>query len=153
MRNLKEMATQPVPGMNMMEVGSEVFSLLGYGDGTRFWNGTEVEQQVLQQAEQMAAEILEQAELAAKDVLEASQKRLDKAESAESQAQEEQMQLLRQENSLMTRFVAQAFRELKFEAEQAMAKTAAGVDRQNLANERTLFNMEKKAKPNGAAPQ
>jgi hypothetical protein len=153
MRNLKEMATQPVPGMNMVNVGAEVFSLLGYGDGMRFWNGTEVEQQVLQQAEQMATEVLEQAELAAKDVLEAAQKRLDQAETAESSAQEEQMQLLRAENSLMTRFVAQAFRELKFEAEQKMAKLAAGVEGQNLANERTLFNMEKKqaAKPNGDA--
>lgn len=156
MRNLKEVSAQPPPGMNMTEIGSEVFSLLGYGDGKRFYNGAQVEQQVLQQAEEMATQILEQAELAAKDVLEAAEKRLDKAETAESSAQEEQMQLLRQENSLMSRFVAQAFRELKFEAEQRMAQMAAGVDRQNMANERSLFNMEKAmvkdraaAKPNG----
>jgi|GEM_PF-1476249 len=55
---------QPPPGMDLKEVGKEVFGLIGYQDGTRFFQGQDPEkaqlQQQLQAAQQQIAQLSQQ---------------------------------------------------------------------------------------------
>lgn len=125
MRNVAEMSSRPMPGVNMEEVGAEVFSLLGYGDGKRFFDGSKNDQMVIQAATQQAEQILGQAELAAKAMLEAAERRLEDAEKAEQKAEDEQLKLIKQENALMERIIAAALKEIKVQKDAEMAALAA----------------------------
>ncbi|MBA0086142.1 MAG: hypothetical protein HRJ53_14235, partial [Acidobacteria bacterium Pan2503] len=51
---------QPPPGMDLKEVGKEVFGLIGYQDGTRFFQGQDPEKTVLQQQLQQAQQQIQQ---------------------------------------------------------------------------------------------
>jgi hypothetical protein len=54
------MLTKPTPGINMPEVGKEIFGLLGYSDGTRFFNSDNPQVNVLQQQLQQAMQMINQ---------------------------------------------------------------------------------------------
>ena len=54
------MLEKPKPGLNMMEIGKEIFGLLGYRDGSRFFTSDNPQVAVLQQQLQQAMQIINQ---------------------------------------------------------------------------------------------
>ena len=56
----KEIATQPPAGLNVGEVGKEIFGLLGYQDGVRFFGDQDPEKVALRQQLQHAGQIIQE---------------------------------------------------------------------------------------------
>ena len=59
--------SRPVPGLNVQEVGKEIFGHLGYADGTRFTTNDNPAVLQLQQQLQQAQQIIQQLEQKVKD--------------------------------------------------------------------------------------
>jgi len=53
------MLKQPTPGLNMPEIGKEIFGLLGYADGTRFFVSEDPQVNVLQQQLQKSMQMIQ----------------------------------------------------------------------------------------------
>jgi hypothetical protein len=54
------MMKTPVPGLNMMEVGKEIFGHLGYSDGARFFTTEDPQKMLMQQQLQQAGQAVQQ---------------------------------------------------------------------------------------------
>ena len=115
MRMLTDMTQNPLPGANVQEISGELFQILGYADGRRFFNAQDFSKQTLEKAQGLAQKIVEDAEKNAQAMFKAASDAVEHAMSKRTQAQNEQMQLLREEMALLQRAVAQAIRELAFE--------------------------------------
>jgi len=115
MNMLTAMTQNPLPGANIQEISTELFSILGYADGRRFFSAQDFQKQVLDNAQQLAQKIVSEAEQNAQTMFKAASDAVEHAMSKRTQAQNEQMQLLREEMALLQRAVAQAIRELAFE--------------------------------------
>ena len=115
MQMLTTMTQNPLPGANIAEISTELFQILGYADGRRFFNAQDFQKQVLEKAQNLAQQIVSDAEKNAQGMFKAASDAVEHAMSKRTQAQNEQMQLLREEMALLQRAVAQAIRELAFE--------------------------------------
>lgn len=131
-----QMTANPIPGANMQELSKELFGLLGYGDGSRFFNGEDYKAQIIQQAQQEAQQLMEQAAQSSQKILDAAYKQQDKAESDERAAMEEQMQLINKQLQLLAKEFSLDLRELQMQdGETAAADTQRRAQTvSNLAN-------------------
>ena len=134
-RSVAQASKDLPPAANTAEIAKEVFQILGYGDGSRFWDADEQYKQLLAQAQQQAQEITGQAQEIAKALIENADKRRRLAESAEHAAMEEQQQLLREINKLMERAFAQAMREIKTDNEIEKAELAFKLSKEQARNQ------------------
>lgn len=73
MNSYVSMAAKPVPGLNLQEVGKEIFGHLGYSDGTRFFTSDNPQVAQLQQQLQQAQQIIQQLQAKANDKMAAHQ--------------------------------------------------------------------------------
>lgn len=105
------------PAANTAEMAKEVFKIMGYGDGSRFWDADQQMKQMMQQAQQQSTQMIQQAQQVAETMIKEAEKRQRAAEQAEERAMEEQMQLLKQLDDLTKRGVAAAIKEIKNEVE------------------------------------
>ena len=71
-----QMLIQPTPGIDMKEVGKEIFGHLGYADGSRFFNNDNPQVAALQQQMQQLQGAMAQLQQKVKDKTEANQIRL-----------------------------------------------------------------------------
>lgn len=142
-------SSQLPPSFNMAEYGKEIFNILGYGDGSRFWDADEQAKQLLAQAQQQATQVIQQAQQAGEAIMKVAEERRAAAEKAEEAAMEEQQQLLREINKLLERGFAVAMRELKVENDARFSKMEV-----KLAAAQAKAGLQKKkaAKGNGARP-
>jgi len=113
---------QMPPSFNVAEYGREIFHILGYGDGSRFWDADQQAQQLVMKAQQQATEMIQSAQKVVEALMENAEKRRKEAEKAEEAAMEEQQQLLREINGLLERGFAVAMRELKVENDSRFGK-------------------------------
>ena len=61
------MLVKPVPGLNMQEIGKEVFGHLGYQDGTRFFTVDDPQKLAMQQQLQQAMAMIQQLQMQLKE--------------------------------------------------------------------------------------
>jgi hypothetical protein len=61
------MLQKPIPGINMQEVGKEIFGHLGYQDGARFFTSENPQLELLEQQKQQLMQIIQQLEQKVKD--------------------------------------------------------------------------------------
>jgi len=113
---------QMPPSFNVAEYGKEIFHILGYGDGSRFWDADQQAQQLVMKAQQQATEMIQNAQAVVEKLMENAEARRKLAEKAEESAMEEQQQLLREINKLLERGFSVAMRELKVENDSKFAK-------------------------------
>jgi hypothetical protein len=113
---------QMPPSFNVAEYGREIFHILGYGDGSRFWDADQQAKMLVQQAQQQATEAVQAAQQVVDAMMKNAEARRKEAEKAEEAAMEEQQQLLREINKLLERGFAVAMRELKVENDARFAK-------------------------------
>jgi len=102
------MLQHPVPGIDMLEVGKEIFGNLGYSDGSRFFSSKNPQIDQMQQQMQQMQQQMQQVQKILADKKEANQVKLAIAQSRN--VTELQKEKLRQENenkrSLATHFRA-----------------------------------------------
>jgi hypothetical protein len=55
-----QMVTKPIPGLNMNEIGKEIFGYLGYNDPTRFFTSDNPQMDILKQQLQQATQVINQ---------------------------------------------------------------------------------------------
>ena len=60
MTTYTQMLTHPAPGINMQEVGKEIFGMVGYADGSRFFTNDNPQIAALQQQLQQATQVAQQ---------------------------------------------------------------------------------------------
>lgn len=136
------------PSFNAAEYGKEIFHILGYGDGSRFWNADAQAQQLIQQAQQQATAAIQQAQSVVEAMMKEAEERRKAAEKAEEAAMEEQQQLLREINKLLERGFAVAMREIKVENDTRFSKMEVqlAAAKANAARKKT-----KATRPNGSS--
>jgi hypothetical protein len=117
---------------NTAEMAKEVFRILGFGDGARFWDANEDAKNLLRRAQETAQQMLKEADNASRALMEEAQKRRQNAEQAEEAAMEEQQQLTRERQALTERTIAAAMKELKVEKRE-----------EDLTQERRILQLEK----------
>jgi hypothetical protein len=110
------------PAANTAEMAKEVFRIMGYGDGSRFWDADQQMKTLLMNAQQQATGMIQQAQQLAEQLFKEAEKRQRAAETAEARAMEEQMQLLKQVDDLIKRGFAAAMKEVQLDHSSAMAK-------------------------------
>lgn len=115
-------SSQLPPSFNMAEYGKEIFNILGYGDGSRFWDADEQAKQLMMTAQQQATQMIQQAQQVVEAITKVADERRKAAENAEQNAMEEQQQLLREINKLLERGFAVAMREVKVENDSRFSK-------------------------------
>jgi hypothetical protein len=102
------MLKNPTPGVNMVEVGKEIFGTLGYGDGTRFFTTDNPQVVALQQQLQQTMQLVEQLQTKLKEKMTGHQVGLVKTQI--SNATKEKVAVLQEENAnkraLATHFMA-----------------------------------------------
>ena len=76
MNNYTAMLKQPTPGIDMKEVGREIFGHLGYADGSRFFTSEDPQIQALQQQLQQAQGVIAQLQQKVQEKKEANQVKL-----------------------------------------------------------------------------
>jgi hypothetical protein len=110
------------PAANTAEMAKEVFRILGFGDGARFWDANEAAKQLLDQAKQTADNLMREADTMSRSIMENADQRRRNAEQAEEAAMEEQQQLTRERTNLIERGIAAAMKELKVQhAEEVLS--------------------------------
>jgi hypothetical protein len=113
-----QFAANMPPAANTAEMAKEVFRILGFGDGARFWDANAAAKQMLEQAKQTAEAMLKETDTMARQIMDQADQRRRNAEQAEEAAMEEQQQLKKETYRLMERGVAAAMKELKVNHEQ-----------------------------------
>lgn len=117
-----QFAANMPPAANTAEMAKEVFRILGFGDGARFWDANQQVKLLLDQAKQTAQQMMQEADTASRAVMENADARRKNAEQAEEAAMEEQQQVQRENVKLVERGMAAALKELKIQhAEEMLA--------------------------------
>ena len=80
MNTYTAMLKQPTPGIDMKEVGREIFGHLGYADGSRFFSSEDPQIQALQQQLQQAQGVITQLQQKVQEKKEANQVKLQTAQ-------------------------------------------------------------------------
>lgn len=117
---------------NTAEMAKEVFRILGFGDGARFWDANEDAKNLMRRAQETMQQQMKEADNVARQIMDEAERRRQNAEQAEEAAMEEQQQLTRERNALTERTVAAAMKELKVEKRE-----------EALAFERRILQLEK----------
>jgi hypothetical protein len=110
------------PAANTAEMSKEVFRILGFGDGSRFWDANEQAKQLLMQSKDTADQMMKEADTMARKIMDEADARRRNAEQAEEAAMEEQQQLHRETQSLTERGFGAAMKEIKVSHEQEILK-------------------------------
>jgi hypothetical protein len=108
---IERLAALKVPGANYQELSKELFSLLGYGEGGRFFNSEDFVGAIMQQAQGEAQNLMNDANQTAEQIIKQAQTFMDKAENEIDQARTAQRQLMNEEMQLVTKTIQTVQRE------------------------------------------
>lgn len=117
-QQVAQFSSQMPSAANTSEMAKEVFRILGFGDGARFWDANEDAKNLLKRAQETAQQMMQEAKNVTDKIIDEAEKRRHSAEQAEEAAMEEQQQLRREEKALLERTFAAAMKEIKLTHEQ-----------------------------------